>query len=267
MEQQFQRLLGKTDLVGKKILYFDEIDSTNTYGKKIALEGAPDGTVILADSQTGGRGRLGRAFQSPKGKGLYLTALLRPDLPLQQLLPVTTLAGVAVSDAVEQVCGVRPGVKWPNDLVLGGRKLCGILAELVVDGDGKPCVVLGVGINVSQTAADFSPEVAEIAISLETALGREVSRAVLAAAVIRAFDRLYIALRTGDLSESLAVYRRDCVNLGKTVQLIAPDGTRENVTAVDIDEEFGLVVRESDGRERIIRSGEVSVRGLYGYTE
>ena len=136
-----------------------------------------------------------------------------------------------------------------------------------MDGDGKPCVVLGVGLNVSQTAADFSPEVAEIAVSLEMALGREVFRTALAAEVIRAFDRLYAALKTGDLSEYLAVYRRDCVNLGKAVQLISPGGERENVTAVDIDEDFGLVVREPDGRERIIRSGEVSVRGLYGYTE
>lgn len=267
MEQQIRQFLGETALVGTEILCFDEIDSTNNYAKKAALEGAPDGMVVLADSQTGGRGRLGRSFQSPRGKGLYLTVLLRPDLPLEKLLPVTTLAGVAVSDAVEKVCGVRPGVKWPNDLVLSGKKLCGILAELVMDGEGKPCVVVGVGVNVSQTVADFSPEVAEIAISLESALGRSFSRSALAAEIIREFDRLYAALKADDMSDYLTAYRRDCVNLGKAVQLIASDGTRENVTAVDIDEDFGLVVRDSGGQERIIRSGEVSVRGLYGYAE
>lgn len=267
MEQTIRAYLKETKVVGKEIRCFDELESTNTYARKLALSDAPEGTVVIADSQTGGRGRMGRSFQSPRGKGLYLTALLRPALPLQRLLPVTTLAGVAVSSAVESVCGVRPGLKWPNDLVLGTKKLCGILAELVMDERERPCVILGIGVNVSQTAADFTPDVAEIAVSAEAAVGRPVSRPALAAAVIWELDRLYAALKDGDLSEYLARYRRDCVNLGKTVQLIGPGGQCETAVAEDIDEEFGLLVRMSDGTEQVIRSGEVSVRGLYGYIE
>nr|WP_325298969.1 biotin--[acetyl-CoA-carboxylase] ligase [uncultured Dysosmobacter sp.] len=267
-EPEIRSFLEETAVVGRELQCFDEIDSTNNYAKRIALSGAPDGTVIVADCQTAGRGRMDRSFQSPKGKGIYLTALLRPELPPERLLPVTALAGVAVCAAVERVCGVRPGLKWPNDPVLGSRKLCGILTELSVEAEtGRvQYLVLGIGVNVLQTAEDFTPEVAEMATSLAMALGRPVSRPALAAALIEELDRLYTALRAGDLSEYLAAYRRDCVNLGKAVQLISPAG-RETVTAVGIDGDFGLVVRGADGEERAVRSGEVSVRGLYGYVE
>ena len=267
MKQELRNILGKTNIVGQEIRCFDTIDSTNTYLKRAALEGAADGTVVLAAYQTAGRGRMTRSFESPKGKGLYLSVLLRPQLQPEQLLPVTALVGVAVCDAVECVCGVRPGLKWPNDPVLGNRKLCGILTELVLDAAGRPCVVLGIGINVSQTTEDFSPEVAELATSLLLALGQEVSCAALAAAVIEKLDRLYATLLAGDLAVYLAAYRRDCVNLGKSIQLIHPDGSREQAAALDVDEAFGLVVRGADGEIRTVRSGEVSVRGLYGYLE
>jgi BirA family biotin operon repressor/biotin-[acetyl-CoA-carboxylase] ligase len=175
---------------------------------------------------------------------------------------------VAVCAAVERVCGVRPGLKWPNDPVLGNRKLCGILTELSLEGEtGRlQYLVVGIGVNVLQTEADFSPEVAELATSLAMALGRPVSRPALAAALIEELDRLYRDLKAGDLTEYLAAYRRDCVNLGRQVQLLSPAG-RETATALDIDPEFGLVVRGADGERRTIRSGEVSVRGLYGYVE
>lgn len=267
-EPEIRSFLEETAVVGRELRCFDEIDSTNTYAKRIALSGAADGTVVVADCQTAGRGRMDRSFQSPRGKGIYLTALLRPDLPPERLLPVTALAGVAVCSAVERVCGVRPGLKWPNDPVLDRKKLCGILTELSLEAEtGRvQYLVLGIGVNVLQARADFSPDVAEMAASLAMALGRPVSRPALAAALIGELDKLYAALKAGNLSEYLAAYRRDCVNLGKTVQLLTPEG-REAVTAVDIDEDFGLVVKGADGTERAVRSGEVSVRGLYGYVE
>lgn len=267
-EPEIRSFLGRTAVVGRELRCFEEIDSTNTYAKRIALTGAADGTVVIADCQTAGRGRMDRTFQSPKGRGIYLSALLRPDLPPERLLPVTALAGVAVCAAVERTCGVRPGLKWPNDPVLGSKKLCGILTELSLEAEtGRvQSLVLGIGVNVSQTREDFSPDVAEMATSLTMALGHPVSRPALAAALIGELDQLYDALKAGDLSEYLAAYRRDCVNLGRTVQLLSPEG-RETVTAVGIDREFGLVVRGADGAERTVRSGEVSVRGLYGYVE
>ena len=266
-EREGRRFLGKGGILGRELHCLDTIDSTNSYAKRIAMTGAPEGTVVIANDQTAGRGRMGRQFQSPRDKGIYLSVLLRPEMEPQRLMPVTAMAGVAVCDAVEKVCGVRPGLKWPNAPVIGNRKLCGILTEMSLEGEtGRvQYLVLGIGINVGQEAEDFSPDVAAIATSLSAYLGRPVSRPELAAALICELERLYETLKAGDLSEYLEAYRRDCVNLGKTVQLLGEE--REVVTAVDIDGEFGLVVRTGDGGEKTVRSGEVSVRGMYGYVE
>lgn len=264
-EREVRRFLGQPGVLGRELHCLETIDSTNTYAKKLAMSGAPDGTVVIANDQTAGRGRMGRTFQSPKDKGIYLSVLLRPEMEPQRLMPVTAMAGIAVADAVEAVCGVRPGLKWPNDPVIGNKKLCGILTEMSLEGEtGRvQYLVLGIGINVGQ--ADLTEDVAAIATSLSAYLGRPVSRPQLAAALIKELEKLYETLKGGDLSRYLAAYRRDCVNLGKTVQLLGED--REVVTAVDIDGEFGLVVRTEDGREKTVRSGEVSVRGMYGYVE
>lgn len=267
--EEIRACLGPTEVVGRELHCFAEVDSTNTYLKKLALTGAEDGAAAVADCQTAGRGRMDRTFQSPRGKGIYLSVLLRPELPPERLLPVTALCGVAVSRAVERVCGVQPRLKWPNDPVVNGRKLCGILTEMALEGESGRLqyLVLGVGVNVGQTAADFTPDVAAIATSVNEAAGRGVSRSALAAALLEEIDRLYAALRRDDLSEYLETYRALCVNLGKTVQLIRPDGTREVALAEAIDEQFSLVVRREDGTRETIRSGEVSVRGMYGYAE
>ena len=267
-EAEIRSFFSESKETGRNLLCFDTIDSTNTFARRIAMEGAAGGTAVIADSQTAGRGRMGRSFQSPKGKGIYLSVLFRPHLPPERMMSVTALAGLAVCDAVERVCGVRPGLKWPNDPVLGNRKLCGVLTEMALEGETGQVqhLVVGVGINVHHTPADFQDEVADIATSLRMELGKPVSRPRLTAALLEELDRMYRALLTGDLTEQLAAYRRDCVNLGKTVQLIGADG-RETVTAVDVDETFGLVVRTAKGTEKTVRSGEVSVRGLYGYVE
>ncbi len=269
-EAEIRAHLGPTEALGRELYCFSELDSTNLYLKRAAMAGAGDGAVAAADCQSAGRGRLGRSFQSPAGKGIYLSALLRPDLPPERLTVVTALAGVAVCEAVEQVCGVRPGLKWPNDPVLNGKKLCGILTELSLEGETARLqyLVVGIGLNVSQTPGDFSPDVAEMATSLLQATGRRFSRPALAAAEIEALDRMYAALKSGDLSRYLALFRRDCVNLGKTVQLLRPDGSRDTVEAVDVNDEFNLLVRRGDGSAPFaVRSGEVSVRGMYGYVD
>nr|WP_325213140.1 biotin--[acetyl-CoA-carboxylase] ligase [uncultured Oscillibacter sp.] len=267
-EAEIRCFLGETAVVGRELRCFEELDSTNNYLK--SWTDGPDGAAVTAESQTAGRGRMDRSFQSPKGQGIYLSVLLHPALPPDRLPPATALAGVAVCAAVERVCGLRPGLKWPNDPVLNGKKLCGILTELSLEAEtGRvQSLVLGIGINVGQRPEDFSPEVREVATSLLQVLGKPVSRPRLTAALLEELDRAYGALLAGDLSEYLAAYRRDCVNLGKTVQLIPfGGGERETARAVDIDGDFSLVVRGEDGKERAVRSGEVSVRGLWGYTE
>lgn len=244
----------------------ETVDSTNSYLKREALLGAPDRTVAAASAQTAGRGRVGRTFQSPAGRGVYLSVLLRPRVPAEALLSATGMAAVAVSRAVERAAGVRPLIKWTNDLVLNGRKLCGILTEIALEGEtGRAeSLVIGAGVNVSQMPEDFSPEVSAMATSLAQE-GYPVSRPALAAAMIEAFCRLGDSLG-GDIASWAAAYRRDCVTLGKDVRLLWTDG-QKRARALDIDDQFGLVVRLEDGTETTVRTGEVSVRGLYGYAE
>ena len=253
-------------MIGTAVLHFGEIDSTNTCAKRLALEGAADGTVIIAEFQTAGRGRMGRSFQSPAGKGIYLSVLLRPDVPTERLAVVTPLAGIAVCDAVEAVCGVRPGLKWPNDPVLGNRKLCGILTEAVTQPDGTTALILGIGINVLQTEADFDPEIRSVATSLLAETGRAVSRETLTEKLLERLERAYCALKAGTWSAWRETYRKDCVHLGRQIRLIGPNG-QETATALDVDETFGLIVEQEDGTVRTVRTGEISVRGLFGYAE
>lgn len=244
----------------------ETVDSTNSYLKREALSGAPHGAVAAADCQSAGRGRMTRSFRSPPGKGVYLSILLRPQLPPGALMGVTGMTAVAVCRAVERAAGVRPGIKWTNDLVLNGRKLCGILTELAVEGETgmTQSLVIGAGVNVSHTPEDFGPEVAQMATSLAQE-GFAASRAQLAAAMIEELRNLSDALG-GDVSPWVEAYRRDCVTLGRPVRLLWSD-RQEQGHALDIDDQFGLIVRLPDGSETTIRTGEVSVRGLYGYTE
>lgn len=251
--------------IGRELLCFDTIDSTNNELKRRAVSGTVDGTVILADQQTGGRGRRGRSFVSPAGKGLYLSAALRPQCPLSEISTLTAWTAVALCDAVEAVCGVRPGIKWPNDLVMQGRKLCGVLTELELEAEtGLPrYVIVGIGTNVLQTEADFGPEVAPIAISLEQALGQAPARTALAKEILRAMDDLYRDFPQ-EKAQYLEQYRRDCLTLGRPVTVLRSSGAR-NGFATGINEDFSLTVRWEDGTEEALSAGEVSVRGLYGY--
>jgi BirA family biotin operon repressor/biotin-[acetyl-CoA-carboxylase] ligase len=208
-----------------------------------------------------------RPFESPKGKQVILSALLRPTLPPQHLTGITAQTAVVLCDAVEEACGLRPGIKWTNDLVIQGKKLCGILTEMALEGETGQVqsLVIGAGINVHQGEEDFGPDLADKAISLDQAAGKPISRPQLAAAEIRAMDRLYRDLCGGHTDWYLDAYRKDCVTLGKTVQLLYGGERRETAQALDIDEDFGLVVRLEDGTVRTVRTGEVSVRGMYGY--
>ncbi len=267
-ETEIRANLGETRLVGRKLCCFESVDSTNAYLKRAASEGVVDGTVAVADEQTGGRGRRGRSFISPAGKGVYLSVLLRPPVEPNHLLPITGFTAVAMCNAIERVAGVRPRIKWVNDLVLGGRKICGILTELSMEGESGSLqyVIVGVGINVSQTREDFAGELESIATSLDAETGQTISRAVLAAAMIEEFDVLYAALLRHKLGPYLDSYRRDCLTIGSEVQLLWED-VHEKVLAVGVDNELGLQVVRENGAEETIRTGEVSVRGLYGYVE
>lgn len=268
-EAEVRAALGPTAVVGRELHCYATVDSTNTRAKELALAGAPDGTAVVADCQSAGRGRLGRSFLSPAGKGVYLSVVLRPALSGEALLPFTALCAVAVRRAIHRVAGAQVDIKWTNDLVYGGRKLCGILTELALEGESGAVqyLVPGIGVNVGHGPEDFPPELRETATSLRLALGREVSRPALAAAELAELDALYAALLAGRTAPYLEEYRACCVTLGREAQLLRPDGSREHVLALDVDEQFGLVVRRDSGETAVIRTGEASVRGMYGYAE
>ena len=255
-------LAGRT--VGAALLCLDTVDSTNNELKRRA-DTAPDGLAVLAQEQTGGRGRLGRSFVSPAGKGLYLSVLLRPQCVLADAGMLTAWTAVAVCRALERCCGVRAGIKWPNDIVLEGRKLCGILTELELEAETAALrhVIVGVGINVSQDAADFGPEVAPVAISLAQALGQAPRRSQLAAEVLSALDDLYRAF-PAQKADYLARYHALCVTAGRAVRVLRPGQVRTG-TAEAVNEDFALLVRWDNGEQEALSSGEVSVRGLLGY--
>lgn len=247
------------------LLWFDSIDSTNTQAKEMAAKGAPHGTVLIADHQTGGRGRRGRSFHSPAGTGIYMSLILRPGCAPAELMHLTCAAAVALCDAVEGSCGIRPGIKWTNDLVCGSRKLAGILTELGLSPKG--CVdyaIIGIGINCCQEESDFPEDIRTVAGSLHTVTGKKIHRERVAAAIIDALYRMdEILLSNKD--DILNRYRADCITLGKEISVVKADGSVRHGTALDIDSEGALIVRFSDGATEAVNSGEVSIRGMYGY--
>ena len=244
------------------LIYCQSIGSTNTRAKELAFQGASHGTVLIADCQTGGRGRRGRCFHSPAGSGIYMSVILRPQCPASQLMHLTCAAAVALCDAVENACGFRPGIKWTNDLVYGQRKLAGILTELGFDAQGNvDWAIVGMGINCTQAEHEFPVEIRSTAGSLASVSGKPVDRTQVAAAMMDALYRM-------DLTEKekiLAQYRADCVTLGKEVSVVRADGIVHHCTALDIDQEGALIVQHPGGRLETVSSGEVSIRGMYGY--
>lgn len=242
-----------------------EVDSTNNYAKTAAAQGAPHGTVILSDYQSGGRGRRGRSFSSPKGMGVYCSVILRYDVPPERLLHLTTVIAEATRRAIAAVTGLEPQIKWTNDLVLEQRKLCGILTELSLEAETglTGYVIPGTGVNCGQRPEDFPPEIRDMAISLEQALGGPADRCALAAEMVRQYHLAAEDMLT-NFGPWLEGYRTHCVTLGRDVRILQGDRVRQ-ARAEDIDDEGGLIVRLPDGARETVRSGEVSVRGLYGY--
>lgn len=232
-------------------------DSTNDRLKELAREGAPHGTVLLALRQTEGRGRMGRSFISPEN-GLYMSVLLRPECPPEKLPTLTPCAALAVCRALERSCGVKAEIKWPNDLLIGGKKLCGILTEGVAGDDGKMAAVIGVGINLNTTAEHFPEDLRDIVCSVLDVTGRETDVQSLAEAVTDALEDIYKRWCAGD-SRVRDEYRKLCTTLGRDVNVLR-NGEACPARALDIGEDFSLLVERHDGSRERIRFGEVSIR-------
>lgn len=246
-----------------RIQFFDTITSTNDVLKQMALEGAPHGTTLIADNQTSGRGRRGRSFLSPSGVGIYMSVLLRPMCKPEELMHLTCAVASAMCDAIEASCGFRPGIKWTNDIVYKDRKLAGILTELGFDAQGMVNqAVIGIGINCTQKPNNFAEEIQQIAGSLAMVSNAKIDRAKVAAAMVDSLWKMDQLLM--DQQRILSNYRKDCVTIGKEISIVRGNDVQHGL-AVDIDENGALIVQYSNGEIRTVNSGEVSIRGMYGY--
>ena len=246
-----------------RVHYADTIASTNDTLKKWAAEGAPEGTVLIAGEQTGGRGRMGRSFHSPAGTGVYLSMLLRPECAPGEIMHLTCAVAAAMVEAIEKAAGFRPSIKWTNDLVFGHKKLGGILTELGLSSSGLDFCIIGVGINCLQKQEDFPPELQNMASSISMVAGKEISPASLAGAMMESLFQMSLTLLTGK-EEMLCAYRKNCITLGSEISLVRGTEVRHG-KALDVDEDGALIVEFESGIREAVSSGEVSIRGMYGY--
>ena len=252
----------ETAWAGKTCLCFPALESTNDYAKELAKQECVHGTLIVADTQTAGKGRRGRVWQSPKGTTISMSLCLEPKLPTEKVSGITLAAALSVAKAIFEVTGKRAQIKWPNDIVLNGRKICGILTELVFRKETY-AVIVGVGINVN--TEQFPEEIQEVASSLKRECGREFSRETLIAAILKYFERFFESYKkTQDLRLLRDDYEAMLANKGKEVLVLDPQGSYTGI-AKGITDSGNLVVMCEDGSEKEVYSGEVSVRGLYGY--
>lgn len=249
------------------IICLDTVDSTNTYLKLQAQQCTPSGLVVVANEQTKGRGRYGRNFQSSKDKGIYLSMLMRLDSSPAETANITAWVAIAISNAIEAIYGKLPSIKWVNDLLMNGKKICGILTEMSVEGESGRVqyVVTGIGVNVNNQQLDFSEDIRSIASSLAIETGKNINRAQLTAEIIKNLDKMILDW-PHKKEEYLLAYKSRCVVLNKQVRFLR-NGKEEQGIAEDIDDNFGLVIRFADGHIESVSSGEVSVKGFYGYNK
>lgn len=252
-----------TEWVGQNIIYREEVDSTNTLAKKLGEEGAPHGTLVVADMQTRGKGRLGRSWYIPKGQAIAMSLILRPQVEPQYASMLTLVAALAVSRAIDEKTGIRTEIKWPNDIVYQGKKICGILTEMSADMDTIHYVIVGIGINTGTIA--FGKELEEKADSLFRITEEFIPRRILIAEVMKRLEYYYEQFcRTKDLSLLRDAYEERLANKNNQVRVLAP-GNEYTGTCLGITKDGELLVRGESGAVQTVVSGEVSVRGIYGY--
>lgn len=249
--------------MGKKLVYLNETDSTNIQARKLAEAGAPSGTLVVAESQNAGKGRRGRSWSSPPGSSIYMSVLLRPDISPQCASAVTLLAGMATARGIREKTGLPVQIKWPNDLVIDGRKICGILTEMSAEMEQIHYIVTGIGINVNQQ--EFPEEISRTATSLYLTSGKAFRRSEIIACTIHWFERYYEKFASAcDLSALKEEYESMLANMDREVAVLDPAGEYRGICR-GIDKDGELLVECRDGSIRRVLSGEVSVRGIYGY--
>ena len=252
-----------TRWVGQTLYYYDEIDSTNTQIKRLAEEDAPHGTLAVADYQSRGKGRRGRAWDSPHGSAIYMSILFRPEIRPDRASMLTLVIGLSVTQAIRSNLGLQAQIKWPNDVVLNGKKLVGILTEMSAQMNYIEYLVTGIGINAN--LREFPEELEDKATSLQKEIGHKVNRSALIAECMEKIEENYeIFVKTQDLSGLMAAYQEALVNQDQQVRVLEP-GHEYTGVARGINAMGELLVEKEDGTVTEVYAGEVSVRGLYGY--
>lgn len=253
-----------TKYIGRNLIHFDSIDSTNTKAKELASLGEENGTVVISEEQTVGRGRLGRNWCSPKGKGIWLSIILKPDIDPMNVAKITQVAGAAVCKSLLDM-GIITYIKWPNDIVINRKKTCGILTEMSGELNMVNYIVLGIGINVNIDEQEFPEDLKEIATSLKIEHGKAINRKELTGKILNNFELLYEDfLNTSSLNASVGICKKHSILLGREIKIINRNSTTLG-KAIDIDNDGRLIVQYENGETEAIISGEVSIRGLYGY--
>ncbi|MCM1048456.1 MAG: biotin--[acetyl-CoA-carboxylase] ligase [Clostridiales bacterium] len=255
-----------TEWAGQTLYYFEKTESTNLDAKRLAGEGAPHGTTVIADMQTAGRGRRGRMWQSPPESSVYMTILLKPDFTTDKAPMLTLVMALSVAQAISDAAGIKAGIKWPNDIVVNAKKVCGILTEMSVEAGSIQHVVIGVGINVNNDSPeDFPEEIRQTATSLKIESGEHISRSRLIERVLFRFEENYdIFVTTYDLGCLMEAYNELLLNRDSEIRVLDPKGEYSGV-ARGINKTGELLVEKEDGDMVQVDSGEVSIRGVYGY--
>lgn len=255
--------LMHTEWVAKEVLYFDTIDSTNTKAQELAEKGYQSGTLVVADKQESGKGRRGRSWVSPSGTGIFMTLMIKPNINPNNASMLTLVAALAVAKAITSVTGEEALIKWPNDIVVNGKKVCGILTEMNAQFDYINHIVVGIGINVHNES--FPEEISQMASSLMIeAGGKRFHRAQIIAETMSYFEQYYDTfLKTQDLSALVREYDKLLVNRNKSVRVLDPKEPFDG-KAMGITSKGELIVDTWESR-KLVSSGEVSVRGIYGY--
>jgi BirA family biotin operon repressor/biotin-[acetyl-CoA-carboxylase] ligase len=250
--------LGKTKVIGRDIRVFEQTTSTNDVIEKLARDGVKEGVVVFAESQTRGRGRLGRKWMSPTHKGLWFSILLRPKLSPQETTQLTVASATSLRRAIKNVAGISAEIKWPNDLLIGAKKIVGILTEMSAEVDRVRHVILGIGVDVNQDAAEFPAELRKIATSLKVEAGTEISRAELATEILRELDFDYARICSGKFAQVADEWETGCLTIGKNVSVQM--GSRQiRGCAEALDDDGALLVRTEHGHLERIIGGDVTL--------
>ena len=248
----------QTKIFGQQIHYLDSIDSTQKVAKQLASQDAVEGTLVIADEQTGGRGRLARKWYSPKYAGVWMSLIVKPNIPLMQAPQLTLLTAVAVAQGIEETTGITPFIKWPNDILMDGKKVTGILTEMQAEADRIHSIIIGIGINVNQTETDFPEELQQIASSLSIQTGEVLSREKVICSILKKMENLYFQYCSEGFAPIKTLWESYAISVGKVITATTPQKKITGI-ALGITDEGVLLMKDEAGEIHSIYSADIEL--------